>query len=484
MKRTESPVPTDTSEESHSGLIRRRRVKFTDPPVSEEVEIPRSQLTGGPGSGGASITGPNKSASTSFSPCNAYTNRITQRQESSKAISVPGHVKNESEENGGSTNISSTISDTVDSYESPKLDAGTLTEGLDTTLIEKSFNEPITSILSHLTNKTFYKAAKKNLEENGIETIADLFKLSATQINCLKGLKPPNNFTTIKEGLKKFEKVLQKREIINNANNELYNKPTIENTPLQPKEALEETNASKLTMAPFMESTTPDEEDKALKEIYERPSPSPTEEEQNMLTDEVIEETSTDEILQIICEREISDVKSYHEEDFTMKFDASKENTITALNQESTTNQPGPVAGSAKVQKSASLEINEGLCNDANAVLSAVEPEHESSSQLSKIITVATQTTHSCINLENDEAKTNVIHELANKSTSEVQAVVDMVARSCQAVVNTSEIEIQTNELTQEIKIENTYKFLETLDAKTLATIMGKCHVILQAKLS
>ena len=62
--------------------------------------------------------------------------------------------------------------------------------------------------------------------------------------------------------------------------------------------------------------------------------------------------------------------------------------------------------------------------------------------------------------------------------------MVDMVAESCQAVVNTSEIEIQTNELTQEIKIENTYKFLETLDAKTLATIMGKCHVILQAKLS
>ena len=55
LKRTESPLQldnADNSDISSSSTIKRRKVKFTDPPVSEQVEIPRSQLTGGPGSGG------------------------------------------------------------------------------------------------------------------------------------------------------------------------------------------------------------------------------------------------------------------------------------------------------------------------------------------------------------------------------------------------------------------------------------------------
>ena len=284
LKRTESPASVEMGDIPErtivSSTIKRRRVKFSEPPVSEQVEIPRSQLTGGSGSGGACIIGPNKTVTSTFAPCSNYQSRVPQRQESSKSIPPLGSISNENGQNVSSI-CENELNKSAGLHEAtPILQTTELVEIIDASLIEKSLNEPIGSILCHLTNKTFYKAAKRSLEENGILTVADLCKMKAAQLTCLKGLKPPNNITTVKEALRKFEKVLHKREIITNANNVLYNKLSTPTEYLTPKEALDDKITSKLANAPFMESTTPDEDDEALKEIYERPSPSPTELEQ------------------------------------------------------------------------------------------------------------------------------------------------------------------------------------------------------------
>merc|ERR1719414_1771564 len=89
-------------------------------------------------------------------------------------------------------------------------DNSDLKEVIDIPLIVRISKEPISTLLTHLTNKTFYKTAQKSLEEKKVETVADLCRLNLAQFNSLKGLKPPNNIATIKEAIRKFEKILQK----------------------------------------------------------------------------------------------------------------------------------------------------------------------------------------------------------------------------------------------------------------------------------
>ncbi len=112
--------------------------------------------------------------------------------------------------------------------------------------------EPVTSVLGALANVIWQKVTEKSLVELGVNTIGDLSSLTRLQAEGLKGLKPPSNVVTIVEALKKFEK--------------------------RQEEMQATATSSKVTfVAPVLEVRTPEEEDQMMKELYERPSPSPTE---------------------------------------------------------------------------------------------------------------------------------------------------------------------------------------------------------------
>merc|ERR1719414_2197008 len=79
--------------------------------------------------------------------------------------------------------------------------------------------EPVTSVLNYLTNRTWHKAAERSLKDHGIFTVGDLCRMTELSAGSLKGLKPPSNVITIREAMKKFDKILFKREKIQRANN-------------------------------------------------------------------------------------------------------------------------------------------------------------------------------------------------------------------------------------------------------------------------
>ena len=72
-------------------------------------------------------------------------------------------------------------------------------------------DKPISIIMNNLTTKIWHKAAEKSLNENNLVTIGDLSRLSSVKAGMIKSLKPPNNVTTIREALRKFEKIWIKR---------------------------------------------------------------------------------------------------------------------------------------------------------------------------------------------------------------------------------------------------------------------------------
>ena len=231
LKRAGS-LPGASSSPECSG--KRRRVKFCDPPVSEQVEIPR---LGGKMTALPAVT--------------------LQRGVSAPRPEPP-------KENG-------TESESIGSYvETPQVDVGAAAV---CPLFVDSL-EPITTILSQLTTKTWHKAAEKSLKEHHVSTVGDLCRMTEASVASLKGLKPPNNVATVKEAIKKFEKILLKREKIQQANSLLKSE----------NRSMSDTAAALLktsSLASIIETTTPDEEDKTMKEFYERPSPSPTELEQD-----------------------------------------------------------------------------------------------------------------------------------------------------------------------------------------------------------
>merc|ERR1712018_130815 len=147
-------------------------------------------------------------------------------------------------------------------------------------------DEPISSIMNNLTTKTWHEAAEKSLTENNLATIGDLSRLSSLKAGMIKSLKPPNNVATIREALRKFEKIWIKRN----------NKATTPGSETKAKVSEAATAADLLdidftenlennqskeqspTAAPVVDvQSTPEEEDETMKELYERPSPSPTE---------------------------------------------------------------------------------------------------------------------------------------------------------------------------------------------------------------
>ena len=457
LKRTESPVSlehVDGSEGVNSD-IKRRRVKFTDPPVSEQVEIPRAQLTGGPGSGGTTITGPNKATTLAYSPP-SNSIKLPQRPENKSSSAVSPYKNGNDQPTNGESSVANDCNDSI--LNSFKTD---INECIEAPFIVTSSKEPITSILNHLTNKTFYKAAKKSLEENGVNTIAELCKLTPAQIVNIKGLKPPNNITAIKEALKKFEKVLQKREIINMANNALYNKGLPENGSMSPKEAFIDKTASRLITAPFMESTTPDEEDKALQEIYERPSPSPTEMEQDAASEDMFD---TDNFNEAELESE-SKVK---------QTDLLLTNTIKCPLPTSQDIQETPIAVNGLNNQRENPMKSSAILNDENRQ----EEKGEA------MVDASTQAVEPKVDRINVETSTEDLVNSSIMCSAEVQAAVNFTAKSCQAIVDMSEVGLQTSPISQEEKIQNMYDLANNFDANTLSKVIGGFHGILQEKIS
>ena len=120
-----------------------------------------------------------------------------------------------------------------------------------------SSSEPIANVINYLTNRTWHKAAEKSLKDASINTVGDLCKLTELQASTLKGIKPPNNIQTIREAMKKFEKLLTKREKISQANSALKEDES-EGGQLT-------RTSSNSSLASIIETSTPDEEDKMMK---------------------------------------------------------------------------------------------------------------------------------------------------------------------------------------------------------------------------
>lgn len=238
------------NDEAHP--LKRRRVQFTDPPVSEQVVIPRCP------SGKATRQ---KLQETRF-------NQKMFLQNIAKDLAKGPFDSNDTEEN----NTQSSEEGSVGLYEAtPPLD-GVSPNCVYPSLVE--CKEPVSSILHNLASKTWLKHVEKNLKEHNIETIADLSKLTIMKANDIKSLMPPNNLFTIREALRKFEKALMRREKekkvtiatssqeINGINDD--EQLTKEQSPTTPSPVVDD-------------ASTPEEEDETMKELYERPSPSPTE---------------------------------------------------------------------------------------------------------------------------------------------------------------------------------------------------------------
>ena len=121
-------------------------------------------------------------------------------------------------------------------------------------------SEPIANVINYLTNRTWHKAAEKSLKDASINTVGDLCKLTELQASTLKGIKPPNNIQTIREAMKKFEKLLTKREKISQANSALKEDES-EGGQLS-------RTSSNSSLASIIETSTPDEEDKMMKVYY------------------------------------------------------------------------------------------------------------------------------------------------------------------------------------------------------------------------
>ena len=217
--------------DDQSPPVKRRRVQFSDPPVSEKVEIPRSSV-GSP----ASRAARQKYAA----PKSKFATTI--ELETPEGVSA----ENSSEENLSTGLYEATPPVSNDKGSEPE-------QPLYPCLVSNT--EPVTSVLSYLATVTWQKAVEKSLSDAGVRNIGDLSSLTPSKARDLKGLLPPNNVATIQEALKKFEKTLEQRK------------------------------EQKKVVAPVVDVSTPEEEDAAMKDLYERPSPTPNEEEQTKSKD-------------------------------------------------------------------------------------------------------------------------------------------------------------------------------------------------------
>ena len=200
-----------------------------------------------------------------------------------------------------------------------------------------------------------------------------------------------------------------------------------------------------------------------MKEIYERPSPSPTEVEQDIATEEMFEETSINHVPQ----NGATDVMDSDSVSLINEKVAQRSETVVAHSLQSTTQDKSIET----TIESVTGQLNEDHDNN------------KTSTHPIEISDAATQTAKSTINLINVETSTDEIAFPATVRTSEAQAVVTTESESCQAIADTVESQTQTDEQENEIKIQQFYMFLETLNAKTVSTVVGKCAEILHEKI-
>ena len=126
-------------------------------------------------------------------------------------------------------------------------------------------SEPLAAVLNDLSSAVLRKLAEKSLAEAGAKTVGDLARMTAPQASKVKGLMPPNNVATILEALKKFE--ARSRKSGHRASNAAAAAATT-------------AAAAEKVVSPVLDVSTPEEEEKTMKDLYERPSPQPDESEQ------------------------------------------------------------------------------------------------------------------------------------------------------------------------------------------------------------
>lgn len=201
--------------------MKRRKVQFSDPPVSDLAEIPRTP------------SGQKSSLKTSLKT-KLKTKAVAELKEDDSCglyVATP-----------------------------PLVEAPPAPTALYPALAEAT--EPLGAVLNDLSSAVLQKLAEKSLAEVGVKSVGDLAKMTAPQASKVKGLMPPNNVATILEALKKFEVRSVKKS----------NNRAVENS--------SKAVAKEKVVSPVLDVSTPEEEEKTMKDLYERPSPQPDESEQ------------------------------------------------------------------------------------------------------------------------------------------------------------------------------------------------------------
>ena len=209
--------------------MKRRKVQFSDPPVSDLAEIPRTPSQG-----------------------SLKTSLKTKLLPKQKSVDATG-----AEADNDSCGLYVATPPLVEAPPSDSAAAPPQQQALYPALAEAT--EPLGAVLHDLSSAVLQKLAEKSLAEVGVRTVGDLAKMTAPQASKVKGLMPPNNVATIIEALKKFEA----RSASKKAKAESAGKATTEKK-----------------VSPVLDVSTPEEEEKTMKDLYERPSPQPDESEQ------------------------------------------------------------------------------------------------------------------------------------------------------------------------------------------------------------
>lgn len=429
----------------------KRRVKFSDPPVSEQVEIPRLFLQQ------RRTTTPSAS-------------RLLQRLETAKSIpNFPVVTQEVSKEVSPVETNDEEESASLGTYtESQQWDAATPVNALPELQASK---EPVNNIMNNLTSKTLYKVAEKSLKDSGVATVGDLCKLTELQASMLKGIKPPNNVQTIRDALKKFEKVLTKRVKIEQANSALHESDDrLKNDVIsfaRPSSGLAIADMPP-SLDSLIEPTTPDEDDKAIKELYERPSPSPTEDIEASVEPE---EPATQPLLTDVTQAEPVTALDKLEVKVTEPSSVSCQDTT----------KEALVQGSPK--QLPMVEIPRDAFTDMEIDSSeAKEEEHEDSADSTvqekvsvELIEDSTKPKEASDNKDSEEAKDD-----SAKSNAEALEV-EKENSSCdeEQLCGSNQPEV----VSMEDKYKELVEMLPSLDTKSLADLIQKAGALLAQKL-
>ncbi len=242
---------SEGSESNSSGppSAKRRKVQFKEPCVSDKVEIPRTTNWEQNGTTAAGKTtkkpSPSTRQKTLVGGSVGAVGRFSRDIPRLRCLALDQGEKmeeDEAEESSGMYEATPPIDPLSKDWLYPAL---------------ANCEEPVAEVLSLLANQTWQKAAEKSLTDNGITKICDLSRLTSVKATTLKGLKPPDNAATIVEALKKFEKRLEAKAAEQKKQSTGNKKP-----------------------APVVDVATPEEQERTIQELYERPSPSPTEADQ------------------------------------------------------------------------------------------------------------------------------------------------------------------------------------------------------------